>query len=98
VERTALRNLRGQVAALVRRAEAGETIVVTVHGREVAQLGPARRDPWRTWAEVQNIFARPVDTDCVADRDSVNQIIEDPFDERSRTPSRQRRHRSQPPE
>lgn len=36
----AIRHLRADVAATVRRAGAGERIVVTVGGRPVAQLGP----------------------------------------------------------
>jgi antitoxin (DNA-binding transcriptional repressor) of toxin-antitoxin stability system len=36
----AIRHLRADVAAAVRRAGAGERIVVTVGGRPVAQLGP----------------------------------------------------------
>ncbi len=35
-----VRELRNQVAAVVRRAAAGERIVVTVDGRPTAQLGP----------------------------------------------------------
>lgn len=30
-----------KLSALVRRAEAGETFVITVHGRPVAELGPS---------------------------------------------------------
>lgn len=37
------RDLRNDIAGVLRRAEAGETIVVTVSGREVAQLGPVQR-------------------------------------------------------
>jgi prevent-host-death family protein len=40
VERVGIRDLRANVAALVRRAESGERIVVTVGGRPVAQLVP----------------------------------------------------------
>lgn len=39
-DRIGIRELRNQVAAVVRRAGAGERIVVTVDGRPVAQLGP----------------------------------------------------------
>lgn len=39
-DRVGIRELRNQVAAVVRRAEAGERIIVTVDGRPVAQLGP----------------------------------------------------------
>jgi prevent-host-death family protein len=35
-----VRELRSQVAALLRRAAAGERIVITVDGRPTAQLGP----------------------------------------------------------
>ena len=40
VLRIAIRELRNDVAAVVRRAGAGERIVITVDGRPVAQLGP----------------------------------------------------------
>lgn len=35
-----VRELRNQVAAVVRRAGGGDRVVVTVDGRPVAQLGP----------------------------------------------------------
>ncbi|WP_229022820.1 type II toxin-antitoxin system Phd/YefM family antitoxin [Actinomarinicola tropica] len=38
--RVGVRELRNQVAAVVRRAGAGERIVITVDGEPVAQLGP----------------------------------------------------------
>jgi prevent-host-death family protein len=40
MERVGVRELRTSVAAVVRRAGAGERIVVTVDGRPIAQLGP----------------------------------------------------------
>jgi prevent-host-death family protein len=40
VLRVGIRELRNDVAAVVRRAAAGERVVVTVDGRPVAQLGP----------------------------------------------------------
>jgi prevent-host-death family protein len=39
-----VRTLRSQLAQALRRAEAGERIVVTVGGRPVAQLGPVEAD------------------------------------------------------
>ena len=39
-----MRELRGELAAVLRRAEAGERVVVTVGGRPVAQLGPLEAD------------------------------------------------------
>jgi prevent-host-death family protein len=40
LQRVGIRELRNQSAAVVRRAGAGERIVITVDGRPVAQLGP----------------------------------------------------------
>ena len=40
MERVGVRELRNQSAAVVRRAAAGERIIITVDGRPTAQLGP----------------------------------------------------------
>ena len=40
MERVGIRDLRATAAAVVRRAEGGQTTVITVGGRPVAQLGP----------------------------------------------------------
>lgn len=37
---TGIRELRGRLTSLVRRAGSGERIVITIAGRPVAQLGP----------------------------------------------------------
>ena len=42
--RVGIRELRNDVAAVVRRAAAGERVVVTVDGKPVAQLGPLEPD------------------------------------------------------
>lgn len=39
-----VRELRNNVAAVVRRAGAGERLIVTVDGKPVAQLGPIQAD------------------------------------------------------
>jgi len=75
-----LRELRQQASDLVRRAEAGETIVVTVSGREVAQLAPIRSNPWRRWADVADVFTGPGDGGWEADRERVDQAPVDPFE------------------
>ena len=43
--RVGIRELRNQVAAVVRRARAGERIVVTVDGTPAAILGPLEPEP-----------------------------------------------------
>jgi prevent-host-death family protein len=40
------KDLRNKVGQVLRRAEAGEEITITVAGRPVAQLGPAARSRW----------------------------------------------------
>ena len=39
-----MREVRSGLAAVLRRAEAGERVVITVDGRPVAQLGPLEAD------------------------------------------------------
>ena len=47
-EATGIRQLRTQLTSMVRRAGAGERIVISIGGRAVAQLGPveALQDAW----------------------------------------------------
>lgn len=74
-----LRELRQRASDLVRQAEAGEVITVSVSGRAVAQLGPVQREQWRTWTDIAGIFEGPADEDWDADRDLVDQAPHDPF-------------------
>jgi prevent-host-death family protein len=67
---TGLRELRQQASELVRQAEAGETITVTVSGREVAELGPVRHHSWRRGADVAEVFRGPADEHWAHDRDA----------------------------
>lgn len=77
--RAGLRELRQQASELVRRAERGETVTVTVSGREVAQLGPLQRAHWRTWDDVVVVFGGPHDDAWATDRDLVDHGVSDPF-------------------
>lgn len=43
MERVGVRELRQNASKLLERVQAGESIVITNHGREVAQLVPALR-------------------------------------------------------
>jgi prevent-host-death family protein len=53
------RELRNDVAAILRRAEAGETFTVTVNGRPVAELRPLPTPPATSLSEI--FAATPVD-------------------------------------
>ena len=74
-----LRELRQRASDLVRLAEAGEVITVSVSGRPVAQLGPVVPDRWRRWEDVRSVFDGPDDPDWTRDRDHVDQAPVDPF-------------------
>ena len=76
------RELRNNVGAVLRRAEAGERIVVTVDGRPVAELGPVSGS--RTVATLQTLRALgPADDAWLADqqrlRDEDRELTDDPW-------------------
>jgi len=45
VARVGIREFRAQLAVFLRRAQAGERVVLTLDGRPVASLGPVAPDP-----------------------------------------------------
>ena len=80
----AQRDLRNDVARVLRDAEAGTTFTVTVRGRPVAQLGPLesqaapRVDVDRD--TIRAILAAPVDTAAwQADLDAAEVPLDDPW-------------------
>lgn len=74
-----LRELRQAASELVRRVEAGEEITVTVAGRPSAKLVPVQPRRWRRWDDVAELFAGPSDDNWSADRELVDQAINDPW-------------------
>ncbi len=59
------RELRNDIAAILRRAEAGETFTVTVNGRPVAELRPLEQRRAKSLAEI--IATTPVDPEWADD-------------------------------
>lgn len=53
------KELRNNVAEVLRRAEAGEEFTITVSGRPVAQLGPASKRRWVSGRELGDVFRTP---------------------------------------
>jgi prevent-host-death family protein len=53
------KELRNNVSEVLRRAEAGEEFTVTVAGRPVAHLGPARPRRWVDGAALQRVWNTP---------------------------------------
>jgi prevent-host-death family protein len=82
----AQRDLRNDVAGVLRDAEAGTTFTVTVRGRPVAQLGPLasaaapRVDVGRD--TIRTILATPVDSEAwQAEIDAAEAPVDDPWDD-----------------
>jgi len=74
-----LREMRQNASELVRRAEAGERLTVTVAGRPAAVLGPIASRRWRQWDEISDLFRRPVDAGLVQDLDRLDNHPRDPW-------------------
>jgi len=74
-----LREMRQNASDLVRRAEAGEQVTITVAGRPAAVLGPVSPRVWRSWDEVAEAFDGPADADWDADVDRLDGSLVDPW-------------------
>lgn len=71
--------MRQNASELVRRAQAGEQLTITVAGRPAAVLGPVSPRAWRSWDDLADIFAVPADEDWERDRDHVDNAVTDPW-------------------
>lgn len=76
------RELRNNVAAILREAEGGERFTITVRGRPVAELGPT---PEAGYPKVdvdrgtlRRILATPIDDDFAADLEAAEAPVVDP--------------------
>jgi prevent-host-death family protein len=74
-----LRELRQQASELVRRAQAGEEVTITVAGRPSARLVAVAPQTWRSYADVAELFGGRADPAWEADRDRVDQALHDPW-------------------
>lgn len=74
-----LREMRQNASDLVRQAEAGEQVLITVAGRPAAMLGPVSSRAWRRWDDVSDIFTQPADSEWARDRELVDQSPQDPW-------------------
>lgn len=73
-----LRELRQDASGLVRRAQGGEEIEVTVSGRLAARLVPAAPKRWRSWDDIADVFAGRPDPEWERDRDLIDQSVAEP--------------------
>lgn len=72
------RDLRNHTAAALRRAEAGERLIVTVSRRPVAQLVPLERPVWTSGSAMERVLHEsPADAGLVDDLAPLReQVIE----------------------
>jgi prevent-host-death family protein len=77
------RELRNNVAAILRAAEAGETFTVTVRGRPVARVVPPGAPDFRRVdvdrETIRQILALPIDDEFAADLDAAEAPVDDPW-------------------
>jgi prevent-host-death family protein len=74
--------MRPNASDLVRRAQAGEHVTITVAGRPAAMLGPVSLRAWRRWDDLAEILAGPTDTDWAHDRDLLDNSLAAPWTQR----------------
>lgn len=74
-----LREVRQNASELVRRAQAGERLTITVSGRPAASLGPVNAASWVTWEAVAEVFAVRGDATWADDRELLDNSLRDPW-------------------
>jgi prevent-host-death family protein len=75
-----LRELRQDASDLVRRAENGEEIEITVAGRLAARLVPPSPRRWQRWHDIADLFVGPPDPDWDQDLSLIDQSVQNPWD------------------
>ncbi len=73
------KELRNSVGEVLRRAEAGEELTISVAGRPVARLGPIRPRQWVGGAELERVWQTPVPTTLAGDLAAFPAALADPF-------------------
>ena len=73
------KELRNNVAEVLRRAEAGEEFTITVSGRPVAELGPARKQRWVDSATLHDLWELPPDPTLMSELEGFGDI-QDPWE------------------
>lgn len=73
------KELRNNVGEVLRRAERGERITITVAGRPVAELGPTTRRRWVSGPELAAVWATPAPATLADDLAELPAELADPF-------------------
>jgi prevent-host-death family protein len=73
------KELRNNIGEVLRRAESGEEITITVSGRPVAQLGPLRTRQWVDDSVLAELAALPADPTLAKDLEEFTGDLRDPW-------------------
>lgn len=73
------KELRNQVSEVLRRVEAGESLTVTVAGRPVAELIPARGRRWVSGPALKAVWRSAAPKDFAGDLLRMPADLSDPF-------------------
>lgn len=73
------KELRNNVGEVLRRAERGEEITITVSGRPVARLGPVRDRAWVDANTLAELWMLPADHGLGADLEGFDAALQDPW-------------------
>jgi prevent-host-death family protein len=73
------KELRNNIGEVLRRAEAGEEITITVAGREVARLGPTNTREWVAGPALRAVWQTPAPRTLAQDLERFPAGIVDPF-------------------
>jgi prevent-host-death family protein len=73
------KELRNHVGEVLRRAEAGEQITITVSGRPVAELGPVRARQWVPNSQLADLWRAPPDPTLDEDLARLTGELTDPW-------------------
>ncbi|MDQ3719818.1 MAG: type II toxin-antitoxin system prevent-host-death family antitoxin [Actinomycetota bacterium] len=72
--------MRNNVGEVLRRAEAGEEITITVAGRPVAQLGPVPKRRWVEGEALRRIWDTPAPKRFMDDLERLPGGLANPFE------------------
>jgi prevent-host-death family protein len=72
------KELRNNVAEVLRRAEAGEEFTITVSGRPVARLGPAAKRRWVSGGALKSVFESAAPDTLADDLERLPAELADP--------------------
>jgi prevent-host-death family protein len=73
------KELRNNIAEVLRRAAAGELFTITVAGRPVAELGPTRRRRWVSGPALELVWQTPAPRGLADDHERLDAALRDPF-------------------